>query len=169
MGEAGFASQILEGFESIVSDPRLVVMWVIAIALLYVGVAKRKEPLLLVPISMGILFANLPLGELIRAGGEGEPTGILRTFQNVGLETDIFPLLIFLGVGAGTDFTPMLANPKTLLLGAGAQAGVFFALMGALLLGLTDFFSFGLLEAASIGIIGGADGPTTIFISTRMR
>ena len=169
MGEAGFASQILEGFESIVSDPRLVAMWVIAIALLYVGVAKRKEPLLLVPISMGILFANLPLGELIRVGGEGEPTGILRTFQTVGLETDIFPLLIFLGVGAGTDFTPMLANPKTLLLGAGAQAGVFFALMGALLLGLTDFFSFGLLEAASIGIIGGADGPTTIFISTRMR
>ena len=99
----------------------------------------------------------------------GEPTGILRTFQNIGLETDIFPLLIFLGVGAGTDFTPMLSNPKTLLLGAGAQAGVFFALIGALLLGLTDFFSFGLLEASSIGIIGGADGPTTIFISTRMR
>ena len=169
MDDAGFVSQIFAGFESIVSDPRLVAMWVIAIGLLYVGVAKRKEPLLLVPISMGIMFANLPLGELIRIGGEGEPTGILRTFQNIGLETDIFPLLIFLGVGAGTDFTPMLSNPKTLLLGAGAQAGVFFALMGALLLGLTDFFSFGLLEAASIGIIGGADGPTTIFISTRMR
>ena len=169
MDDAGFVSQIFAGFESIVSDPRLVAMWSIAIGLLYVGVAKRKEPLLLVPISMGIMFANLPLGELIRIGGEGEPTGILRTFQNIGLETDIFPLLIFLGVGAGTDFTPMLANPKTLLLGAGAQAGVFFALMGALLLGLTDFFSFGLLEAASIGIIGGADGPTTIFISTRMR
>lgn len=169
MDDAGFVSQIFSGFESVVSDPRLIAMWVIAIGLLYVGVAKRKEPLLLVPISMGIMFANLPLGELIRVGGEGEPTGILRTFQNVGLETDIFPLLIFLGVGAGTDFTPMLSNPKTLLLGAGAQAGVFFALMGALLLGLTDFFSFGLLEAASIGIIGGADGPTTIFISTRMR
>ena len=168
MGD-GFASEILAGFEAIASDPRSVAMWVIAMALLYVGVAKRKEPLLLVPISMGIMFANLPLGELIRVGGEGEPTGILRTFQNIGLETDIFPLLIFLGVGAGTDFTPMLSNPKTLLLGAGAQAGVFFALIGALLLGLTDFFNFGLLEAASIGIIGGADGPTTIFISTRMR
>lgn len=169
MADSSFAEQVFAGFDAIVADPRLVAMWVIALALLYVGVAKRKEPLLLVPISMGIMFANLPLGELIRIGGEGEPTGILRTFQNIGLETDIFPLLIFLGVGAGTDFTPMLSNPKTLLLGAGAQAGVFFALIGALLLGLTDFFSFGLLEASSIGIIGGADGPTTIFISTRMR
>jgi oxaloacetate decarboxylase beta subunit len=85
------------------------------------------------------------------------------------METDIFPLLIFLGVGAATDFSPMLSNPKTLLLGAGAQAGVFVALLGALLLGMTDFFEFGLLEASSIGIIGGADGPTTIFIATRMR
>lgn len=169
MSESSFAEQVFAGFDAIIADPRLVAMWVIALALLYVGVAKRKEPLLLVPISMGIMFANLPLGELIRLGGEGEPTGILRTFQNIGLETDIFPLLIFLGVGAGTDFTPMLSNPKTLLLGAGAQAGVFFALIGALLLGLTDFFNFGLLEASSIGIIGGADGPTTIFISTRMR
>ena len=169
MAGSSFAEQVFAGFDAIVADPRLVAMWIIALALLYVGVAKRKEPLLLVPISMGIMFANLPLGELIRLGGEGEPTGILRTFQNIGLETDIFPLLIFLGVGAGTDFTPMLSNPKTLLLGAGAQAGVFFALIGALLLGLTDFFSFGLLEASSIGIIGGADGPTTIFISTRMR
>ena len=169
MSESSFAEQVFAGFDAIIADPRLVAMWVIALGLLYVGVARRKEPLLLVPISMGIMFANLPLGELIRLGGEGEPTGILRTFQNIGLETDIFPLLIFLGVGAGTDFTPMLSNPKTLLLGAGAQAGVFFALIGALLLGLTDFFNFGLLEASSIGIIGGADGPTTIFISTRMR
>ncbi len=169
MFEVGVLNQILVGFEAIGDDPRIVAMWIIAAALLYVGVAKKKEPLLLVPISMGILFANLPLGEFIRAGGEGEPTGILRTFQNVGLETDIFPLLIFLGVGTATDFSPMLSNPKTLLLGAGAQAGVFFALMGALVLGALGWFDFGLLEAASIGIIGGADGPTTIFIATRMR
>ena len=169
MSGEGVLDQILVGFEAIADDPRIVAMWVIAAGLLYVGVAKRKEPLLLVPISMGILFANLPLGEFIRAGGEGEPTGILRTFQNVGLETDIFPLLIFLGVGTATDFSPMLSNPKTLLLGAGAQAGVFFALIGALLLGALGWFDFGLLEAASIGIIGGADGPTTIFIATRMR
>ena len=158
-----------EGFTAIGDEPRMVIMWVIAGALLYVGIAKKKEPLLLVPISMGILFANLPLGELIREGGHGEPAGLLKTFQTVGMETDIFPLLIFLGVGAATDFSPMLSNPKTLLLGAGAQAGVFVALLGALLLGMTDFFEFGLLEASSIGIIGGADGPTTIFIATRMR
>ncbi len=169
MSGEGVLDQILVGFEAIADDPRIVVMWIIAAGLLYVGVAKRKEPLLLVPISMGILFANLPLGEFIRAGGDGEPTGVLRTFQNVGLETDIFPLLIFLGVGTATDFSPMLSNPKTLLLGAGAQAGVFFALIGALLLGALGLFDFGLLEAASIGIIGGADGPTTIFIATRMR
>ena len=158
-----------EGFTAIGDEPRIVLMWAIAMALLYVGVAKKKEPLLLVPISMGILFANLPLGELIREGGGGEPVGLLKTFQNVGMTTDVFPLLIFLGVGAATDFSPMLSNPKTLLLGAGAQAGVFVALLGALLLGMTDFFEFGLLEAASIGIIGGADGPTTIFIATRMK
>ena len=158
-----------EGFSAIGDEPRMILRWAIAGALLFVGVAKKKEPLLLVPISMGILFANLPLGELIREGGNGEPAGLLKTFQTVGMETDIFPLLIFLGVGAATDFTPMLSNPKTLLLGAGAQAGVFVALLGALLLGMTDLFDFGLLEASSIGIIGGADGPTTIFIATRMR
>lgn len=158
-----------EGFSAIADEPRLILMWLIACALLYVGVARKKEPLLLVPISMGILFANLPLGELIRDGGDGAAAGLLRTFQIVGMESDIFPLLIFLGVGAATDFSPMLSNPKTLLLGAGAQAGVFVALLGALLLGMTDFVDFGLLEAASIGIIGGADGPTTIFIGTRMK
>jgi len=162
-------SALWEGFTAIGDEPRMIIMWLIAGALLYVGVAKKKEPLLLVPISMGILFANLPLGELVREGGHGEPAGLLRTFQIVGMETDIFPLLIFLGVGAATDFTPMLSNPKTILLGAGAQAGVFIALIGALLLGMTDLFDFGLLEASSIGIIGGADGPTTIFIATRMR
>ncbi|NQW19753.1 MAG: sodium ion-translocating decarboxylase subunit beta [Chloroflexi bacterium] len=158
-----------EGFTAIGNEPRLILMWVIAGTLLYVGIAKKKEPLLLVPISMGILFANLPLGELIREGGDGEPAGILKTFQIVGMESDVFPLLIFLGVGAATDFAPMLSNPKTVLLGAGAQVGVFVALLGALLLGMTGYFDFGLLEAASIGIIGGADGPTTIFIATRMR
>ena len=158
-----------EGFSAIADEPRLVLMWLIACTLLYVGVARKKEPLLLVPISMGILFANLPLGELIREGGDGAAAGLLRTFQIVGMESDIFPLLIFLGVGAATDFSPMLSNPKTLLLGAGAQVGVFVALLGALLLGMTDFVDFGLLEAASIGIIGGADGPTTIFIGTRMK
>ncbi len=162
-------SEVWQGLTALGNEPRMVAMWAIAAGLLYVGIAKRKEPLLLVPIASGILLANLPLGELIRVAGHGEPPGIFRVFQDFGLTTDLLPLLVFLGLGALTDFEPMLSNPKTLLLGAGAQAGVFFALIGALLLGMTDFFSFGIFEASSIGIIGGADGPTTIFISTRMR
>ncbi len=168
MGDTGI-SAVWEGIVALGEDPRMIAMWFIAGALLYMGIAKKKEPLLLVPIASGILMANLPLGELIRVGGEGEPPGFLRVFQDFGLTTDLIPLLIFLGLGALTDFAPMLSNPKTILLGAGAQAGVFMALIGALLLGMTGVFDFGLLEAASIGIIGGADGPTTIFISTRMR
>ncbi len=162
-------SAIWEGFTAIGDEPRLIAMWVIAAALLYLGIARRKEPLLLIPISAGILMANLPLGELIREGGGIEPVGFLKGIQDNGLNNDILPLLIFLGLGAAIDFEPLLNNPKTLLLGAGAQFGVFVALIGALLLGMTDAFDFGLLEAASIGIIGGADGPTTIFIATRMR
>ena len=157
-----------EGFISLAEDPRMIIMWIISCLLLYLGISKKKEPLLLIPISMGILFANLPLGELIKLDDSGH-SGILRTFQDFGMKNDIFPLLIFLGVGASTDFSPMLSNPKTLLLGAAAQAGVFFAILGSLLLGLTTFFNFGLLEASSIGIIGGADGPTTIYIATRMK
>jgi oxaloacetate decarboxylase beta subunit len=144
-------------------------MWIVSAILFYFGIVKKKEPLLLIPISSGILFANLPMGELIRVGGNGEPDGFIKIFQDIGLSTDILPLLVFLGMGALTDFEPVLANPKTLLLGAAAQVGVFAALLGALLLGMTPWFNFGLLEASSIGIIGGADGPTTIFISTRMR
>ncbi|MBP06078.1 MAG: glutaconyl-CoA decarboxylase subunit beta [Chloroflexi bacterium] len=147
----------------------MIIMWIISGLLFYVGIYKKKEPLLLVPISSGILLANLPMGELIRIGGNGEPDGFLRIFQNIGMTNDLLPLLIFLGMGALTDFEPVLSNPKTLLLGAAAQIGVFAALLGALFISMTPFFDFGLLEAASIGIIGGADGPTTIFISTRMR
>jgi len=158
-----------EGFISLLEDPRMILMWLISGLLLYLGISKKKEPLLLIPISMGILFANLPLGELIKINEDSGHSGILRTFQDFGMKNDIFPLLIFLGVGASTDFSPMLSNPKTILLGAAAQAGVFFAILGSLLLGLTSFFDFGLLEASSIGIIGGADGPTTIFIATRMK
>ena len=162
-------SAVFEGFTAIADDPRIVAMWVIAAALMYVGIGKKKEPLLLVPISMGILMANLPLGELIRPGGNGEPVGFLKALQDFGLTTDIMPLLVFLGLGAAVDFEPVLSNPKTLLLGAGAQVGVFVALIGAVLLGMLEFFDFNLTDAAAIGIIGGADGPTTIFIGTRMH
>ncbi|MBL40886.1 MAG: glutaconyl-CoA decarboxylase subunit beta [Chloroflexi bacterium] len=164
-----YIEPLLEGIEDLISNPGMVIMWLISGLLYYFGIYKKKEPLLLIPISTGILLANLPMGELLRTGGNGEPEGFIRIFQNIGMSTDVLPLLIFLGMGALTDFEPVLSNPKTLLLGAAAQFGVFIALVGALLISLTPIFDFGLLEAASIGIIGGADGPTTIFISTRMR
>lgn len=162
-------SEVWQGFTAIGDDPRILVMWVVAGALFYVGIAKKKEPLLLIPISMGILLANMPLGVLISEGGDGVPVGFLKLIQDTGLSTDLLPLLIFLGLGAAVDFEPMLSNPKTLLLGAAAQAGVFVAVIGAILLGMFEVFSFDLTDAASIGIIGGADGPTTIFIGTRMH
>jgi sodium ion-translocating decarboxylase beta subunit len=149
-----YIEPLFEGFKDLFTNPGMVIMWIIAGVLYYFGIYKKKEPLLLVPISSGILLANLPMGELVRIGG---------------MSNDVLPLLIFLGMGALTDFEPALSNPKTLLLGAAAQVGVFAALLGALLISMTPFFDFGLLEASSIGIIGGADGPTTIFISTRMR
>jgi oxaloacetate decarboxylase beta subunit len=164
-----YIEPIFEGLKSLFYDPKIIIMWFVSAILFYFGIVKKKEPLLLIPISSGILFANLPMGELIRVGGNGEPDGFIKIFQDIGLSTDILPLLVFLGMGALTDFEPVLSNPKTLLLGAAAQVGVFAALLGALLLGMTPWFNFGLLEASSIGIIGGADGPTTIFISTRMR
>lgn len=164
-----YIEPLIDGINDLISNPKMIIMWIISSFLYYVGIYKKKEPLLLVPISTGILLANLPMGELIRVGGNGEPDGFLRIFQNIGMTNDLLPLLIFLGMGALTDFEPVLSNPKTLLLGAAAQVGVFAALLGALFISLTPFFDFGLLEAASIGIIGGADGPTTIFISTRMR
>ena len=164
-----YIEPLIEGINDLISNPSMIIMWFISGFLYYFGIYKKKEPLLLVPISTGILLANLPMGELLREGGNGEPDGFLRIFQNIGMNNDVLPLLIFLGMGALTDFEPVLSNPKTLLLGAAAQVGVFAALLGAVLISLTPFFNFGLLEASSIGIIGGADGPTTIFISTRMR
>jgi len=166
--ETDYINLIFEGFIDIYNNPRNAVMWLIAGFLMYFGIAKKKEPLLLVPISFGVLLANLPLGELVKpSSGEGEPMGFLLFFQENGLHTDLLPLLVFLGLGALTDFSPVISNPKTLLLGAAAQAGVFVALIGTLL--LNPIFDFGLLEASSVGIIGGADGPTTIFIASRMK
>ena len=166
--ETDYINLIFEGFIDIYHNPRNAIMWLIAGFLMYFGIAKKKEPLLLVPISFGVLLANLPLGELVKpSSGEGEPMGFLLFFQENGLHTALLPLLVFLGLGALTDFSPVISNPKTLLLGAAAQAGVFVALIGTLL--LNPIFDFGLLEASSVGIIGGADGPTTIFIASRMK
>jgi carboxybiotin decarboxylase len=133
------------------------VMWLIAFLFLYLAIVKNYEPLLLVPIGFGILVVNLPLTFLMK---EGE--GLLWKFYHYGLEWEVIPPLIFLGLGALTDFGPMIANPKTLILGAGAQFGVYVSFFGALLLGFT------IPEACSIGIIGGADGPTTIFTTVHL-
>ncbi|HPU76727.1 MAG TPA: sodium ion-translocating decarboxylase subunit beta [Thermosynergistes sp.] len=132
-----------------------VVMLLVAFVLLYLAIAKGFEPLLLVPIATGCILANLPLSGIISEGG------FLR-YMSYGVEHEIYPIIIFMGIGALTDFGPLLANPITFLLGAAAQLGVFVAMIGAVLLG------FSIKEAASIGIIGGADGPTAIYLTVKL-
>ncbi|WP_418576354.1 sodium ion-translocating decarboxylase subunit beta [Phascolarctobacterium succinatutens] len=131
-----------------------VIMIVVGLVLLYMAIGKGFEPLLLSPIAFGCILANIP------KNGFEEP-GVMSVIM-YGIHHEVFPPLIFLGVGAMTDFGPLLANPKTLLLGAAAQGGVFVALLGAMLLGFT------VQEAAAIGIIGGADGPTSIYLAAKM-
>jgi len=131
----------------------------IALVLLYLAIAKGFEPLLLVPIGFGGLLSNIPGVDI--AVGEG----VLHQFYVIGIETGIFPLVIFMGVGAMTDFGPLLANPKTLWLGAAAQFGIFATLIGAVGLTSLGIFDFSIKEAAAIGIIGGADGPTAIYVA----
>lgn len=130
--------------------------------LIYLAIAKRFEPLLLVPIGFGAVLCNIPVA------GIGGPDGMIGMIYQVGVETGVFPLLIFLGVGALTDFGALIAMPWTLLLGAAAQFGIFATLLGALALNAIPGFDFGLKEAASIAIIGGADGPTAIFLTSRL-
>ncbi|HOO37213.1 MAG TPA: sodium ion-translocating decarboxylase subunit beta [Deltaproteobacteria bacterium] len=139
-----------------------VIMILIGFVLLYLGIHKGFEPLLLVPIGFGAVLANIPVA------GIAEPGGLLYYFYEVGITTGVFPLLIFMGVGAMTDFGPMIANPKTSLLGAAAQFGIFVTLIGALMLNCIPGIDFTLKDAAAIGIIGGADGPTAIFLSSRL-
>src|SRR5512136_2498629 len=153
---------LFEGFEGIYDEWQILGMMALGCVLIYLGIARKFEPLLLVGIGFGILVANLPLHEMVNPGGDGQATGVLYYFRHYLVDTEIIPLLIFLGLGAMTDFEPMLNYPYTILLGAAAQFGVFVALVGAVALG------FNLREAASIGIIGGADGPTTIYTATRL-
>ena len=131
------------------------IMMLVGIILLYLAIGKGFEPLLLSPIAFGCLLANVP-----KTGFEDQP-GVMQVLL-YGIHHEIFPPLIFLGVGAMTDFGPLIANPKTLLLGAAAQAGVFISLLGAMMLGFT------VQEASAIGIIGGADGPTAIYLAAKM-
>lgn len=130
------------------------VMWLLGSTLIYLGVKKNYEPLLLIPIGFGTLMANIPLSGAI---GEGGP---LTTLLNVGVLTELFPILIFVGVGAMCDFGPLLRNPEVMLLGAAAQIGIFGTIIAATLLG------FPIAQAAAIGILGTADGPTTIYVAS---
>ena len=130
--------------------------------LIYLAIRRGFEPLLLIPIGFGAILANIPVADM--AG----PNGLLGLITRAGIETGVFPLLIFLGIGALTDFGPLIANPSTILLGAAAQFGIFLTLLGALLLNYVPGFDFSVADAASIGIIGGADGPTAIFLTTRL-
>lgn len=148
LGESGFA-----GFAN---DPRNLIMILIAFVLLYLGIAKKFEPLLLVPIAFGMLLANLPNANIMQDGG-------LLNYFYYGVKFDIYPPLIFMGVGAMTDFGPLIARPSSLLLGAAAQFGIFSAFLGALLI-----FHFPVNVAAAIGIIGGADGPTAIMVTSQL-
>lgn len=131
-------------------------------SLIYLAIVKKFEPLLLLPIGFGAIMANIPI-----AGIAGDQ-GLLGYIYSVGIETGVFPLLIFMGVGALTDFSALIAMPTTLLLGAAAQFGIFVTLLGALALNLIPGFDFTLADAAAIAIIGGADGPTAIFLASRL-
>ena len=144
------------------------VMILVGLGLIYLAIAKGFEPLLLLPIGFGAILTNIPVAGIAMPGVPGQPAGFLYYFYTVGVQSGVFPLLIFMGVGAMTDFGPLLANPKTALLGAAAQFGIFCALLGALALAKTGWVDFSLQDAASIGIIGGADGPTAIFLSSRL-
>ncbi|MBV2128286.1 sodium ion-translocating decarboxylase subunit beta [Arsukibacterium indicum] len=139
-----------------------VVMMLVGFLLLYLAIARGFEPLLLLPIGFGAILTNIPLA------GMGEPGGLLYMIYEVGIGTGIFPLLIFMGVGAMTDFSALIANPRMLLLGAAAQFGIFATLFGAIALNWVPGLSFTLKEASAIAIIGGADGPTAIFLASKL-
>ena len=167
------------GFASLGTDPKVLIMIAISFVLLYLAIVKQFEPLLLLPIAFGMLLTNLPGAGMyhseIFSGGEinwsafphGEVGGDMITaglidYLYLGVKLGIYPCLIFLGVGAMTDFGPLIANPKSLLLGAAAQLGIFIAFFGCTALHFNPF------EAASTGIIGGADGPTAIFVTSKL-
>ena len=156
-GDTGFAY---------VTGP-MVIMWIVSFVLMYLAIVKKYEPLLLLPISLGALAVNIPSAGFYDGGwsieGMFTPTAGLYYYISQGIHLELFPPIIFLGVGAMTDFGPLIANPRTLLLGGGAQFGVFATMFCAVALG-----GFTLGEAASIGIIGGADGPTSIFTANKL-
>ncbi|AXT37629.1 sodium ion-translocating decarboxylase subunit beta [Alteromonas sp. BL110] len=138
------------------------IMMAVGFGLLYLAIVKKFEPLLLLPIGFGALLTNIPIAGFSEAGG------LLHYIYKIGIDTGVFPLLIFMGVGAMTDFSALIANPRMLLLGAAAQFGIFATLFGAIALNLIPGFEFTLKDASAIAIIGGADGPTAIFLASRL-
>lgn len=136
-------------------DPGRIIMLAIGCGLLYLAIARQIEPLLLLPIGFGAILVNIPEAGLM------EPGGVLRTFYDAGILTEIFPVLVFIGIGAMTDFGPLLENPRILLLGAAGQFGIFLTLLLALVLGFT------VQQSVAIGVIGAMDGPTAIYVSSR--
>ncbi len=179
MGEAIQSFVEMTGFSMIANDPKVLIMIAISLVLMYLAIVKKFEPLLLLPIAFGMLLTNLPGAEMYHrelfASGHVDwaalsDQGGLIDYLYLGIKLGIYPCLIFMGVGAGTDFGPLIANPKTLFMGAAAQLGIFIAFIGAI--GLTalfpNAFNFGVMEASSIGIIGGADGPTAIYVTLRL-
>ena len=138
--------------------PSMIIMWLIGLILVYLAISKQFEPLLMLPIGFGIIIANLPEANLMKPD-----TGLLWLFYHFGIEWEVIPPLIFLGLGAMTDFGPMLRQPRLIFLGAGAQVGVYVTFFIA-----HTLMGFSLKEAATIGIIGGADGPTTIFLASKL-
>lgn len=138
------------------------IMMAVGLGLLYLAIVKKFEPLLLLPIGFGALLTNIPLA------GFSEVGGLLHYVYEIGIGTGVFPLLIFMGVGAMTDFGALIANPRMLLLGAAAQFGIFATLIGAILLNYIPGLDFTLKDAAAIAIIGGADGPTAIFLASKL-
>ena len=138
------------------------IMMAVGLLLLYLAIVRKFEPLLLLPIGFGAILTNIPLAGFSEAGG------ILYYIYKVGIDSGVFPLLIFMGVGAMTDFGALIANPKMLLLGAAAQFGIFATLFGAILLNFVPGFEFTLQDASAIAIIGGADGPTAIFLASKL-
>ncbi|GIB55550.1 oxaloacetate decarboxylase, beta subunit [Vibrio cholerae] len=139
-----------------------IIMILVGCILLFLAIRKGFEPLLLLPIGFGAVLANIP------NAGFTEPGGLLYYVYHIGIESGVFPLLIFMGVGAMTDFGALIANPKTLWLGAAAQLGIFATLFGAILLNFVPGMEFSMADASSIAIIGGADGPTAIFLASQL-
>lgn len=138
------------------------IMIAVGCGLLYLAIARKFEPLLLLPIGFGAILTNIPVA------GLSEPGGLLYYVYDIGIDSGVFPLLIFMGVGALTDFSALIANPRMLLLGAAAQFGIFATLFGAILLNFIPGFEFTLQDASAIAIIGGADGPTAIFLASKL-